>query len=474
MQFRDMIGIAETGSGKTGAFLIPMLEFILRRPQEERDACSEDGPLALIMAPTRDLAIQIDEAAMELSKHCGVRTCCVVGGRDIGEQGVQLRKGCEIVTATPMRLLDVIDQRYVLLNQATYIVLDEADRMIDMGFGPQVEAVLDSIGASTVSTAAVGEEEEGGAWGATIAAQERRKVAKEAGKAAEMAARRAGKNAAEAKEAGEAATEALMKRGKKEGMERVFHMFSATFPRTVRAIAEKYLERPITVQIGDQDSGKNKNIRQQVEVVSSEGAKLKKLISLLQKGRGRDDAVIVFINTKSQCDTISKRLRGSVRTVVLHGDKRQNEREESLRQFKSGEVGVLIATDVAGGFAREKKEERREERGERREKREEKNYHSPPPDTHTHHPGRGLDIKGVSLIVNYDMPSNRDGTGIDRYCHRIGRTGRAGRKGVAVSFVHEENDEELLPDLVAYLRSTKSEIPKELQKIIGKKEFRLD
>ena len=159
MQFRDMIGIAETGSGKTGAFLIPMLEFILRRPEKERKACAEDGPLALIMAPTRDLAIQIDEAAVELSKHCGVRSYCVVGGRDIGEQGVALRKGCEIVVATPMRLLDLIDQRYILLNQANYIVLDEADRMIDMGFGPQVEAVLDSIGARTVSTNAAGEEE---------------------------------------------------------------------------------------------------------------------------------------------------------------------------------------------------------------------------------------------------------------------------------------------------------------------------
>ena len=131
-------------------------------------------------------------------------------------------------------------------------------------------------------------------------------------------------------------------------MQRVFHMFSATFPRTVRTIAEKYLERPITVQIGDQDSGKNKNIRQQVEVVPSEGAKLKKLAALLTKGRSNGDSVTVFINTKAQCDTISKRLRGTVRTVVLHGDKRQDEREESLQQFKSGDVGVLIATDVAG------------------------------------------------------------------------------------------------------------------------------
>jgi ATP-dependent RNA helicase DDX23/PRP28 len=148
---RDLIGIAETGSGKTAAFLIPLLQHVLSQPPAVRARCAELGPLALVMAPTRELAQQIEAECRKLSAHARVRSVAVVGGTSMAEQGVQLRQGCEVVIGTPGRLLDCLEQSFVVLHQCRYVVLDEADRMIDLGFEPQVSQVLEAMGGAGTS-----------------------------------------------------------------------------------------------------------------------------------------------------------------------------------------------------------------------------------------------------------------------------------------------------------------------------------
>lgn len=143
MQNRDIIGVAETGSGKTLAFLIPLLSWIQSLPKIERNEDADQGPYAIILAPTRELAQQIEEETVKFGQPLGIRTVVVVGGLSREEQGFRLRMGCEIVIATPGRLIDVLENRYLVLNQCTYIVLDEADRMIDLGFEPDVQKILE-------------------------------------------------------------------------------------------------------------------------------------------------------------------------------------------------------------------------------------------------------------------------------------------------------------------------------------------
>ena len=366
--WRDIIGIAETGSGKTAAFTIPLLCYMMQLPKEYILRCDKEGPLAIIMAPTRELAQQIDEECQKLSKFSEFLTCCVVGGQSIEEQGFKLRKGVHIVIGTPGRLIDCIENNYLVLNQCNYVVLDEADRMIDMGFEPQVVGVLDAMGGLLKS-----EDED----------------------QAELQVQTA--------QAG-------------EQLFRVTAMFSATMPPEVERIARKYLRHPAVIKIGDETSGKNKRIEQRV-VFINEGQKKGKLSEELRRLRPTDK-VIVFVNAKKQGDVIGRYLEGAnLRVGVLHGGRSQDQREETLENFRNGEVQVLVATDVAG---------------------------------------RGLDIPDVSHVFNYDLP-----TKIENYCHRIGRTGRAGKSGIATSYV-TDGDTEIMYDLKAYLESTESVVPQQL------------
>ncbi len=365
---RDIIGIAETGSGKTAAFIIPLLSYLLQIPKHFIDRCEDQGPLAVVMAPTRELAQQIEEECIKLAKFTSFKTVSVVGGQSIEEQGFRLRKGVEIVIGTPGRMVDCIENNYLVLNQCNYVVLDEADRMVDMGFESQVVAVLEAMGGLLKS-----EDED------QLELQ-------------------------------------LQTSQSEQDMFRVTAMFSATMPAQVEQIAKTYLRHPVIIRIGDEDTGKNKRIEQRVLFIT-ESQKKSELTKLLQR-LSSNDKVIVFINSKKQGDSLGWHLETAGYHVgVLHGGKSQDQREETLDMFRVGKIQILVATDVAG---------------------------------------RGLDIPDVSSVFNYDCPNK-----IQNYCHRIGRTGRAGKFGVATTFL-TESDTEVMFDLKNYLESTDSSVPHQL------------
>ena len=369
MAGRDIIGIAETGSGKTAAFVIPLLCYMLKLPAEYIDRCADEGPLAIVMAPTRELAQQIEEECVKLAKFTRFRSLCVVGGQSIEEQGYVLRKGVHIVIGTPGRMVDCIEHNYMVLNQCNYVVLDEADRMVDMGFEAQVTTVLDSMGGLLKS-----EDEE--------------------------------------------QLELQVQTGAKDPQQlfRVTAMFSATMPLEVERIAKTYLRHPAIIKIGDEDSGKNKRIEQRVMFVP-DGQKKTKVSEELRRLASTDKS-IVFVNAKKQGDVIGRHLETvGLRVGVLHSGKSQDQREETLEMFRSGAIQILVATDVAG---------------------------------------RGLDIPDVSHVINYDCPAK-----IENYCHRIGRTGRAGKSGIATTYM-TETDTEIMFDLKNYLESTGAGIPQQL------------
>ncbi|CAL1288002.1 unnamed protein product [Larinioides sclopetarius] len=347
LQNRDIIGVAETGSGKTLAFLIPLLVWITSLPK----IVSEDidqGPYAIIMAPTRELAQQIEEETIKFAKTLEIRTVAVIGGLSREEQGFRLRLGCEIVIATPGRLIDVLENRYLVLNRCTYIVLDEADRMIDMGFEPDVQKILEYMPVTN----------------------------------------------------------------QKPDTDDVlliilclcFHlqtvMFTATMPPAVERLARTYLRRPSIVYIGS--VGKPvERVEQIVYVVSENVKSRKKLLEILAEGI--EPPVIIFVNQKKGADVLAKGLeKMGYNACTLHGGKGQEQREYALASLKTGSKDILVATDVAG---------------------------------------RGIDIQNVSMVINYDMAKS-----IEDYTHRIGRTGRAGKHGIAVTLITKE-DSHLFYDL---------------------------
>ena len=367
---RDIMGIAETGSGKTAAFTLPLLHYLLSLPPGHVKRCDDEGPLAVIMAPTRELAQQIEEEVIKLAKFTDFKTVCVVGGQSIEEQGYVLRKGVEIVIGTPGRMVDCIENNYLVLNQCNYVVLDEADRMIDMGFEGQVMQVLDAMGG-------------------LLKSEDESLLEQQVSQAAQG-----------------------------EAVYRVTAMFSATMSPEVERIAKTYLRHPAIIKIGDEDSGKNKRITQQIEYLSGEGQKKSKLMENLHRF-GRDDKGIVFVNAKKNGDFVGRQLESAgIRCGVLHSGRSQDQREDTLKQFRTGAIQVLVATDVAG---------------------------------------RGLDINDVKFVLNYDMPNK-----IENYCHRIGRTGRAGKSGVAITLL-TDSDSDVMYDLKQYLEATGTpNIPQQL------------
>lgn len=375
LQRRDLIGIAETGSGKTCAFGLPLLQYLLQLPTTSLDRVPEDGPLALVVAPTRELALQIHgEFQKLLSRQTKLKTCAIVGGQNIQHQAQVLRQGVHVVVGTPGRMNDCIDMAYLVLNQCCYIVLDEADRMIDMGFAPQMESILDAMGGLLKS-----------------------------------------ENEQEAYQQEEQDVTNLSKGLPRH---RLTAMFSATMPLEVERIAKRYLRHPAVISIGDQDSGKNARIVQRVVYLKRPSQKESALRDLLSRRDVGREKTIVFVNEKKHADGVGRMVERMGRTcVVLHGGKSQEQREDNLKLFRQGGV-VLVATDVAG---------------------------------------RGLDIPDVAHVINFDLPTRS----IDAYSHRIGRTGRAGKEGLATSLITDE-DEGIMAPLKAYLESTGNEVPEKL------------
>ncbi len=379
---RDVIGIAETGSGKTAAFLLPMLVYISRLPPITA-ATAEAGPYALIMAPTRELAQQISDECNKFGREMGIRNVCIVGGLAIEEQGAKLRDGAEVVIGTPGRLIDCVEKRYLVLDQCNYVVLDEADRMIDMNFEPQIVRVMDAMPSSNLRPETEFEDE---------------------------------------KNATTTAVDASVDSSSSGGMEverahryRQTIMFSATMAPKVMLLAKKYLRSPVEIAVGDRRGKASANVEQRVEWVKTDADKKRRLQELLSN---EQPPFIVFCNLKRTCDMVQGVVSScGLRSDVLHGSKTQEVRQRTLQQFKDGQLQVLIATDVMA---------------------------------------RGIDIDDIRHVVNYEMPAD-----IQSYTHRIGRTGRAGKKGVATSYVTDK-DADLLYDLKTMLKDAGQDVPHEI------------
>uniref|UniRef100_A0A8C5U5F9 RNA helicase n=1 Tax=Malurus cyaneus samueli TaxID=2593467 RepID=A0A8C5U5F9_9PASS len=331
---------------------------------------SDQGPYAIILAPTRELAQQIEEETIKFGKPLGIRTVAVIGGISREDQGFRLRMGCEIVIATPGRLIDVLENRYLVLSRCTYVVLDEADRMIDMGFEPDVQKILEHMPVTNQKPD-------------TDEAEDPEKML------------------------------ANFESGKHKYRQTV--MFTATMPPAVERLARSYLRRPAVVYIGS--AGKPHERVEQKVFLMSESEKRKKLLAILEQGF--DPPIIIFVNQKKGCDVLAKSLeKMGYNACTLHGGKGQEQREFALSNLKAGAKDILVATDVAG---------------------------------------RGIDIHDVSMVVNYDMAKN-----IEDYIHRIGRTGRAGKSGVAITFLTKEDSTVFYDLKQAILESPVSSCPPEL------------
>lgn len=273
----NMVGIAKTGSGKTLGFILPAIVHINNQPNLQRG----DGPIALVLAPTRELAQQIQTVANDFGSASYVRNTCVFGGAPKGPQARDLERGCEIVIATPGRLIDFLESGKTNLRRCTYLVLDEADRMLDMGFEPQIRKILQQIRP-----------------------------------------------------------------------DRQTLMWSATWPKEVRKLAEDFLGlgNYIQVNIGSLELSANHNI-QQIIKICHENDKQDNLTNLLKEIYNADEnpgKVIIFSETKRRVDSVSRYIRGfGVQCGAIHGDKSQSERDYVLRDFRTGKCNILVATDVA-------------------------------------------------------------------------------------------------------------------------------
>ena len=316
LQRRDLLGCAQTGTGKTAAFAIPILQLL-------HEAHAERGPhriKALILTPTRELAIQIDESIAAYGRYTGLRHAVIFGGVSQKAQTDALRAGIDILVATPGRLLDLMGQGYVRLDGIQYFVLDEADRMLDMGFIHDVKKVIAKL-----------------------------------------------------------------------PLKRQTLFFSATMPPEIQKLADTILDQPVKVEVTPVSSTVDA-IQQSVYFVEK-GDKKSLLIHLL-----KDKAIVsalVFTRTKHGADKIVKDIvKAGVKAEAIHGNKSQNHRQRALSNFKNRETRVLVATDIAA---------------------------------------RGIDIDELSHVINFELPNVPE-----TYVHRIGRTGRAGFSGVAISFCDSE------------------------------------
>ncbi|GKZ98363.1 ATP-dependent RNA helicase dbp2 [Aspergillus niger] len=344
---RDVVGIAETGSGKTLTYCLPAIVHINAQPL----LAPGDGPIVLILAPTRELAVQIQAEISKFGKSSRIRNTCVYGGVPKGPQIRDLSRGVEVCIATPGRLIDMLEAGRTNLRRVTYLVLDEADRMLDMGFEPQIRKIISQIRP-----------------------------------------------------------------------DRQTCMWSATWPKEVRQLASDFLNDYIQVNIGSMDLSANHRITQIVEVVS-DFEKRDKMIKHLEKiMENRANKCLIFTGTKRIADEITRFLRqDGWPALSIHGDKQQQERDWVLNEFKTGKSPIMVATDVAS---------------------------------------RGIDVRDITHVLNYDYPNNSED-----YVHRIGRTGRAGAKGTAITFFTTDNSKQAR-DLVTILTEAKQQIDPRLAEMV--------
>ena len=327
---RDLIGLAQTGTGKTAAFTLPIIDRLLDGPSRTR---------AVILTPTRELAAQVDESFQKYSRHSGLRVAAVYGGVPLEPQERALRGGVDVVVATPGRLIDHIERQNVVFDDLEVLVLDEADRMLDMGFAPQINRVVNEIPR----------------YRQTL-------------------------------------------------------LFSATMPPEVEALARKYLRKPIVVQVGRRSEAASTVAHAVYPVPRDRKSAL--LVELL---RAPDmDSVLIFSRTKHGADRVVRHLeRAGITATAMHADKTQAQRTKALEGFKDGSIRVLVATDIAQ---------------------------------------RGLDISGITHVINYDVPQQPED-----YVHRIGRTGRAAATGDAYTFMS--------PDEIAMVRTIERVIGQQIPRV---------
>ena len=328
---RDLMGLAQTGTGKTAAFTLPILDRLIGGPQRTR---------ALILTPTRELCVQVEESFRKYAKGTAIEVTAVYGGVPLEPQEKKLRAGVDVVVATPGRLIDHLERQNVVFDDLEVLVLDEADRMLDMGFAPQINRVVSEIPP----------------YRQTL-------------------------------------------------------LFSATMPPEVEALARKYLRKPIVVQVGMRSAAAS-TVTHAVYPVPRE-KKNALLVELLTGGK-EHESVLIFTRTKQGADRVVRDLEGAgVRATAMHADKSQAQRMRALQDFKDGRISVLVATDIAQ---------------------------------------RGLDISGITHVINYDVPQQAED-----YVHRIGRTGRAAREGDAYTF--------MAPDEIAMVRTIERVIGQPIPRI---------
>ena len=328
LQGKDVMGAAQTGTGKTAGFGLPALQLIM--PHANTSPSPARHPTrVLVLAPTRELADQIYSNMRDYSKYAGLRCVAVFGGVDIKPQTLELRKGCEVLIATPGRLLDHVEQKTANLSQVQMLILDEADRMLDMGFLPDIQRIINMLPA------------------------------------------------------------------KRQNL-----LFSATFSTEIRKLSKSIMNDPILIEVA-RANATAENVTQRVLKVPSSDAKKLALANWLREHKPAQ--AIIFCNSKIGCSRLSRLLaKDGFSADAIHGDKSQLERLATLEAFKAGTLSLLVATDVAA---------------------------------------RGLDVADLPVVLNFDLPF-----AAEDYVHRIGRTGRAGASGVAVSLM-APGDERLLADI---------------------------
>ena len=339
LQGRDVMGAAQTGTGKTASFSLPIIQLLLAHANAS--ASPARHPVrALVLTPTRELADQVADNVKAYSRHTPLRATVVFGGVDMAPQTAALRSGVEILIATPGRLLDHVQQKTLNLSQTQIFVMDEADRMLDMGFLPDLQRIINLLPK------------------------------------------------------------------KRQNL-----MFSATFSPEIKKLAGSFLNEPVLIEVA-RSNATAERVTQVVYKVDEE-AKRDAVVHLL---RGRDlKQVLVFSNTKIGASRLARELeRHGIKAAPIHGDKTQNERMAALEAFKNGSIDVLVATDVAA---------------------------------------RGLDIAELPCVINYDLPYNAED-----YVHRIGRTGRAGASGDAIS-LYSDKDLRFLNDIEKLIRQKLTPVP---------------
>lgn len=349
MSGRDLMACAQTGSGKTAAFVVPIVNTLLEYPREVSSTSSHCEPQVIIISPTRELTIQIYEQVLKFSAGTILKSVVAYGGTSVMHQANRISAGCDIIVATPGRLLDFLQRGRITLSAIRFLVLDEADRMLDMGFLSDVEKIVNH--------------------------------------------------------------ETMVPTGERQTL-----MFSATFPDEVQRLALRFLKDYLFVAVGIV-GGACSDVEQKFYEVSKY-KKREMLKELMEKetAAGTQQGTLVFVEMKRTADFIAAFLsENNYPTTSIHGDRLQREREEALRDFRIGKMSILVATAVAA---------------------------------------RGLDIRNVAHVVNYDMPK-----GIDEYVHRIGRTGRVGNRGRATSFFDRDSDMPLVADLVKILKQANQPVP---------------